>query len=73
VPATIDGGKAAALGSLVNTSRSLAAGAYPGQPAQYPTPFINCVIALAYTLKHQLRETDPDTESTGSYPRLAAR
>ncbi|HTI90144.1 MAG TPA: bestrophin family ion channel [Puia sp.] len=50
-------------GSLVNTTRSLARQAHTlvEQPS-YATPFINCLIAMAYTLKHQLRETDPDTD-----------
>jgi len=47
-------------GSLLNTSRSLARQAHTlvDQPS-YATPFINCLIATAYTLKHQLRLSDP--------------
>src|ERR1700754_1257139 len=50
-------------GSLLNTSRSLARQAHTlvDQPS-YATPFINCLIATAYTLKHQLRETSPDAD-----------
>lgn len=62
-------------GSLVNTSRSLARQAHTlvNQPS-YPTPFINCLIAMAYTLKHQLRETDPDPDIDRLLPpALAAR
>jgi putative membrane protein len=62
-------------GSLLNTSRSLARQAHTlvDQPS-YATPFINCLIAMAYTLKHQLRETDPDTDIDRLLPAgLAAR
>jgi len=50
-------------GSLLNTSRSLTRQAHTlvDQPSQ-PTPFVNCLIALAYSLKHQLRQTDPDAD-----------
>ncbi|MBS1663884.1 MAG: hypothetical protein JST68_22755 [Bacteroidetes bacterium] len=47
-------------GSLVNTCRSLAIKAHTlvDQPND-PTPFINKVIAVAFSLKHQLRGSDP--------------
>jgi len=50
-------------GSLLNTGRSLTRQAHTlvDQPSQ-PTPFVNCLIALAYALKHQLRQTDPDAD-----------
>lgn len=46
-------------GSLMNTSRALARQAITlvDEPND-PSPFINQAIALAYTLKHQLRKTD---------------
>ncbi|HEY6899195.1 MAG TPA: bestrophin family ion channel [Puia sp.] len=47
-------------GSLVNTCRSLAIKAHTLiDPPNNPTPFINKLIALSLTLKHQLRQTDP--------------
>ena len=50
-------------GALLNNSRSLARQAHTlvDQPS-YATPFINCLIATAYTLKHQLRQTDPNPD-----------
>lgn len=50
-------------GSLLNTSRNLARQAHTlvDQPS-YATPFINCLIATAYALKHQLRDTSPDAD-----------
>lgn len=52
-------------GALLNTSRSLARQAHTlVDPPNDATPFINYLIALAYTLKHQLRGTDagPDID-----------
>jgi len=50
-------------GGLLNTGRSLTRQAHTlvDQPSQ-PTPFVNCLIALAFSLKHQLRQTDPDED-----------
>ena len=62
-------------GALVNTTRSLARQAHTlvNQPS-YPTPFINCLIALPYTLKHQLRNTDATSDIDRLLPAgLAAR
>lgn len=62
-------------GSLVNTSRSLAIKAHTFVDKPHdPTPFINKVIAVAFTLKHQLRGSDagPDLDRLLS-PDLAAR
>lgn len=53
-------------GSLLNTSRSLTRQIHT-LPTQIPdirntNLFVNHLIALAYTLKHQLRNTDPATD-----------
>jgi ion channel-forming bestrophin family protein len=65
-------------GSLVNTSRALARQALTLLDAEpHPadsTLFINYAIALAYTLKHQLRQTDPAADQERLLPaELAAR
>jgi|SRR5579859_1501403 len=50
-------------GSLVNTTRSLTRQAMT--LVSHPngtSPFVNHLIAIAYTLKHQLRDTDPSAD-----------
>jgi putative membrane protein len=64
-------------GSLVNTSRALARQALTlpdAAPTADSTLFINYAIALAYTLKHQLRQTDATADQERLLPaELAAR
>ena len=64
-------------GSLVNTSRALARQALTlpdAEPSADSTLFINYAIALAYTLKHQLRQTDATADQERLLPpELAAR